>query len=101
MPCRGRPVSLSPGETGSGISIVSSSKIFSYAGQRIALAIIPPGLMEKFMALSNHLFVLAKQNQFVEESMVFATAVVLIGLVLMVNSLAIIFRIYLRSRKKW
>jgi len=29
------------------ICIVSSSKIFSYAGQRIALAIIPPGLMEK------------------------------------------------------
>jgi aspartate/methionine/tyrosine aminotransferase len=28
------------------ICIISSSKIFSYAGQRIALAIIPPGLME-------------------------------------------------------
>ncbi len=32
--------------TDRGICIISSSKIFSYAGQRIALAIPPPGLME-------------------------------------------------------
>ena len=33
--------------TSRGISLVSSSKIFSYAGQRIALTIISPELMEK------------------------------------------------------
>jgi len=32
--------------TGRAITIVSSSKIFSYAGQRIALTIVAPGLME-------------------------------------------------------
>ena len=32
--------------TDRGICIISSSKMFSYAGQRIALAILPPGLME-------------------------------------------------------
>lgn len=62
---------------------------------------LPFGLSDKFMALSNHLFVLAKQNQFVKDEVVFATAVVLIGLVLAVNSLAIIGRLYLRSLKKW
>jgi ABC-type phosphate transport system permease subunit len=53
------------------------------------------------MALSNHLFVLAKQNQFVKDEVVFGTAVVLIALVLAVNSLAIAARLYLRSLKKW
>jgi ABC-type phosphate transport system permease subunit len=62
---------------------------------------LPFGLTDKFMALSNHLFVLAKQNQFVKEEVVFATAVVLIGLVLAVNSFAILARLYLRSLKKW
>ncbi|MCA9214588.1 MAG: phosphate ABC transporter permease PstA [Planctomycetales bacterium] len=62
---------------------------------------LPFGLNDKFMALSNHLFVLAKQNQFVKDEVVFATAVVLIGLVLAVNSIAIVARLYLRSQKRW
>ena len=62
---------------------------------------LPFGLSDKFMALSNHLFVLAKQNQFVKDEVVFATAVVLIGLVLAVNSVAIVARLYLRSQKRW
>jgi len=37
----------------------------------------------------------------VPEGVQYGTAVVLIGLVLLVNSLSIGLRIYLRSRKKW
>ena len=58
-------------------------------------------LNDKFMALSYHLFILSKQAAGIPEAMLYGTAVVLIGLVLLVNSLAIVARIYLRSRKKW
>ena len=61
----------------------------------------PYGLDDRFMALSYHLFTVATQVQDVSESFQFGTAVVLIGLVLMVNSVSIAFRIYLRARKRW
>lgn len=64
-------------------------------------AYMPFGINEPFMALSNHLFLIRTQIQGVPESMQFATAVVLIGLVLVFNSLSIGLRSYLRSRKKW
>ena len=58
-------------------------------------------LNDKFMALSYHLFILSKQAANIPDAMLYGTAVILIGLVLLVNSLAIMARIYLRSRKKW
>lgn len=62
---------------------------------------VPFGLNESFMALSYHLYLIRTQIQGVPESVQFATAVVLIGLVLAVNSASIGVRMYLRSRKKW
>jgi len=62
---------------------------------------LPYGPTDKFMALSYHLFALATQVKDVSQSLQFGTAVVLIGLVLMVNSLSIMLRIHLRARKKW
>jgi phosphate transport system permease protein len=62
---------------------------------------IPYGPDDKFMALSYHLFALSTQVKDVSQEIQYGTAVVLIGLVLLVNSLSIIFRVYLRSRKKW
>jgi phosphate transport system permease protein len=53
------------------------------------------------MALSMHLYTLTTQVPNVKESLPFATAVVLLGLVLVVNASAIALRVYLRSRKKW
>jgi phosphate transport system permease protein len=53
------------------------------------------------MALSMHLFTLSTQVPDVKESIPFATAVVLVGSVLLVNATAIIIRVRLRSRKKW
>jgi phosphate transport system permease protein len=61
----------------------------------------PYGLDERCMALSMHLFTLATQVRGVSDEVQYGTAVVLIGLVLMVNSLSIGLRSYLRSRKKW
>jgi len=62
---------------------------------------LPYGLNDRFMALSMHLFTLSTQVKGVSQEIQFGTAVVLIGLVLVVNSLSIVLRIYLRSRKRW
>ena len=61
----------------------------------------PYGLHDRCMALSMHLFTLATQVRGVSDEVQYGTAVVLIGLVLVVNAMAIGLRVYLRSRKKW
>jgi phosphate transport system permease protein len=61
----------------------------------------PYGLHDRCMALSMHLFTLVTQVRDVSEGVQYGTAVVLIGLVLVVNSLAIALRAYLRMRKRW
>ncbi len=58
-------------------------------------------LNEQCMALSMHLYTMATQVPNVKESVPYATAVVLLGSVLLVNASAIAFRVWLRSRKKW
>ena len=61
----------------------------------------PYSLHDRCMALSMHLFTLATQVRGVPDEVLYGTAVVLVGMVLFVNSLAIVLRGYLRSRKKW
>jgi phosphate transport system permease protein len=61
----------------------------------------PYGLGDRCMALSMHLFTLSTEVRNVSQATLYGTAVVLIGLVLVVNSLSIGLRVYLRSRKKW
>ncbi|RPI22989.1 MAG: phosphate ABC transporter permease PstA [Acidobacteria bacterium] len=58
-------------------------------------------LNEQCMALSMHLYTMATQVPNVDESVPYATAIVLLGSVLLVNASAIAFRAWLRSRKKW
>ena len=62
---------------------------------------VPYRLDDSFMALSYHLYALSTQIKGASDESLFATAVVLIGLVLLVNSLSIALRVYLRVRKKW
>lgn len=64
-------------------------------------SLVPYGINDRFMALSYHLFALSTQIRNAPEAALYGTAVVLIGLVLVVNSLSIGVRVYLRSRKKW
>ncbi|MGQ9575906.1 MAG: phosphate ABC transporter permease PstA [Thermoguttaceae bacterium] len=61
----------------------------------------PYGLGDRCMALSMHLFTLSTQVYGVAEEIEYATAVVLIGLVLAVNAGSIALRAYLRSRQRW
>ncbi|MFZ1574112.1 MAG: phosphate ABC transporter permease PstA [Chromatiaceae bacterium] len=62
---------------------------------------LPESVFDQTMALSLHLFVVATQVPGIDENIPFAVALVLIGLVLVMNSLAIAFRMYLRGKKKW
>jgi phosphate transport system permease protein len=59
------------------------------------------GLFDQCMALSMHLFTISTQVPDVPAALPYGTAVVLLGSVLVVNALAIIFRVYLRARRKW
>ena len=59
------------------------------------------GLFDQFMALSMHLFTISTQVPDVPEALPYGTAIVLLGSVLLINALAIVLRIYLRSKKKW
>jgi phosphate transport system permease protein len=59
------------------------------------------GLFDQCMALSMHLFTISTQVPNVPEALPYGTAIVLLATVLLVNALAITFRVYLRSRKRW
>lgn len=89
-------VSRAAGETA---PIMFTGALFFKAVQRGTL--FPYGLDDQCMALSMHLYVVATQVPGVPEAMTYATAVVLLGSVLLVNATAILIRMYMRSRKKW
>ena len=59
------------------------------------------GLFDQCMALSMHLFTISTQVPGVPKALPYGTAVVLLGVVLTVNALAILVRLRLRSRRKW
>ncbi|MBI5387881.1 MAG: phosphate ABC transporter permease PstA [Verrucomicrobia bacterium] len=89
-------VSRAAGETA---PIMFTGAVFFKAVQKGDL--FPYQLHEQCMALSMHLYTISTQVPGVKESIPFATAVVLLGLVLVVNAAAITLRVWLRNRKKW
>ena len=62
---------------------------------------LPQGIFDQTMALSLHLFVVATQVPGVPDDLPYGVALVLVALVLLMNSLSIGFRMYLRGKKKW
>jgi phosphate transport system permease protein len=66
-----------------------------------AASYLPYGWRDPFMALSYHLFTLVTQVTHVPEALPYATAVLLIALVLAVNAVSIVIRTRLRGRRKW
>ncbi len=89
-------VSRAAGETA---PVMFTGAVFFKSVERGDL--FPYGLREQCMALSMHLYTLATQVPNVKESLPYATAVVLLGSVLLVNATAIALRVWLRGRKKW
>ncbi len=62
---------------------------------------LPQSVLDQTMAMSLHLFVVATQVPGVPDDLPFGVALVLIGMVLIMNSISIAFRMYLRGKKKW
>jgi phosphate transport system permease protein len=89
-------VSRTAGETA---PIMFTGAVFYKAVERGDL--FPYLLDDQCMALSMHLFAISTQVPGVKPSLPFATAVVLLGVVLAVNSTSIALRVWLRNRKKW
>ena len=63
--------------------------------------VFPYRLTESAMALATHLYNLATQINGAPDSLQFATATVLVGAVLLINSTAVVVRAVLRNRRKW
>ncbi len=72
-----------------------------FTGAVFFLPFLPQGLFDQTMALSLHLFVVATQVPDMPPDLPYGVALVLISLVLLMNSLSIAFRMYLRGKKKW
>jgi phosphate transport system permease protein len=89
-------VSRAAGETA---PIMFTGAVFFKAVSRGDL--FPYRLTDQCMALSMHLYTVSTQVPNVKESIPYATAIVLLGSVLMVNASAIALRVWLRNRKRW
>ncbi|KIG18477.1 Phosphate transport system permease protein PstA [Enhygromyxa salina] len=72
-----------------------------FTGAAFFLPFLPESVFDQTMALSLHLFVVATQVPNVPESLPYGVALVLIGMVLIMNSASIGLRMVLRNRKKW
>lgn len=92
-------VSRAAGETA---PILFTGAVFYAAIPETGLAsYLPYGPRDPFMALSYHLFAISSQVVGVSDATQYATAVVLVGLVLAINLVSIAIRYRLRSRAKW
>jgi phosphate transport system permease protein len=72
-----------------------------FTGAAFYLPYLPHSVRDQCMALSMHLFVISTQVPNVPKAMPYATALVLVGVVLVVNSASIALRSRLRSQRKW
>ncbi len=72
-----------------------------FTGAAFFLPVLPESVFDQTMAMSLHLFVVSTQVPDVPEELPFGVALVLIGMVLVLNSVSIAFRMYLRGKKKW
>jgi phosphate transport system permease protein len=72
-----------------------------FTGAAFFLPFLPESMFDQTMAMSLHLFVVATQVPGVPESLPFGVALVLIGMVLVMNAASIAFRMHLRGKKKW
>ncbi len=72
-----------------------------FTGAAFFLPLLPQSVFDQTMAMSLHLFVVSTQVPNMPEALPYGVALVLISMVLLMNSLSIALRMYLRGRKKW
>ena len=72
-----------------------------FTGAAFFIPVLPESVFDQTMALSLHLFVVATQVPNVPEALPYGVALVLVSMVLLMNSVSIALRMYLRGKKKW
>lgn len=72
-----------------------------FTGVAFYLPFLPQSVFDQCMSLSMHLFTISTQVVGVPDAYPFATALVLILMILMVNSIAVGLRYYFRMKRKW
>ena len=72
-----------------------------FTGAAFFLPFLPESVRDQCMALSMHLFTISTQVPNVPDAIPYATALTLLGVVLIVNAISIAFRVRLRNRRKW
>ncbi len=72
-----------------------------FTGVAFYLPFLPQTVFDQCMSLSMHLFTISTQVVGMPEAFPYATALVLILLILSVNSIAVFLRTYFRTRRKW
>ncbi|MES2529267.1 MAG: phosphate ABC transporter permease PstA [Bdellovibrionota bacterium] len=72
-----------------------------FTGVAFYLPFLPQSVFDQCMSLSMHLFTISTQVVGVPESYPYATALVLILMILSINSISVLMRSYFRTRRKW
>lgn len=72
-----------------------------FTGVAFYLPFLPKSVFDQCMSLSMHLFTISTQVVGVPDAYPYATALVLILLILSVNSIAVGLRTYFRTKRKW
>ncbi len=72
-----------------------------FTGVAFYLPFLPQTVFDQCMSLSMHLFTISTQVVGVPEAYPYATALVLILLILSINSISVVMRSYFRTRRKW
>lgn len=72
-----------------------------FTGVAFYLPFLPQTVFDQCMSLSMHLFTISTQVVGVPEAYPYATALVLIMLILSINSISVVMRSYFRTRRKW
>ncbi|MEO5339516.1 MAG: phosphate ABC transporter permease PstA [Magnetococcus sp. MYC-9] len=72
-----------------------------FTGAVFFLPFLPNSVFDQTMALALHLYTISTQVPGVPEALPFGVALLLVCMVLLMNSTAIWFRMYLRGKKKW
>lgn len=72
-----------------------------FTGVAFYLPFLPQSVFDQCMSLSMHLFTISTQVVGVPEAYPYATALVLIMLILSINSISVLMRSYFRTRRKW
>ena len=72
-----------------------------FTGAAFFLPFLPASVFDQTMAMSLHLYTISTQVPGVPEALPYGVALALILIVLVLNSVSIAFRTWLRGRKKW